>query len=179
MPLKFKIYYACALYVLLWVVTMMSFICFAFFRENHGSPSANDYLILSAFWVVFGLYILKVTFSLRALRQYKLQALPGKAEKVFFIIFFAFTALFALIDIIACIAAIVDDAPDSLRGLVEHSNNPTVSNAAIIFAVSFFIITLSTIYLAIFDLVLAKAIKRKYYNSLANFEIGQIDATLN
>lgn len=162
MPVKFKIYYCCALGILLWGVGIVGIMVYQAILYRFFNTTG----ITAVFFpILIAVYITKGILSLRAIQQFKHTTMPGKKEKAFFIIFFVISIALSLLTLVACIFIIVEELNDS-------STITQIETNYILKAIigGYFVLCPCTVYITIFDLILAKAITEKYYDSLHDMD---------
>jgi len=167
MPVKFKIYYSVVIYVLLWAVGWLGYIGYmSIMKPLRGSEWAGVIIIAT----VLLLCVVKTVTSLAMLRHLKNTTQPGKAGRVFFIVFFAINILFVLLDGVA-IWGIVEIIFRPVSYDVQHSYpTPQVSVQEWLVFISVIVAGVAGILMAVFDLLLLKAIKNNYHDTMLSFE---------
>jgi len=171
MPLKWRIYYWCSLYIATWSISLFLFYLYSVSTVRYGS----DYLIFgSILFVVLLAFTWKAVLSVKTISHYKNAGMYTKKEKIFFIIGFCITAIFVLIGSYASIFAIV---PELMRSHDNLSSNILKSTYArqMLLSIPLFIAIICGLYVSIFDPVLLKAIRKKYYNTHLNFGETLVD----
>jgi len=167
MPLKFKFYYAASLYLLLWGSALVLFVAYTFVTEEFGG---QDFEWASLFLTIIILLLYKTALSIKAIRFYNKTILPSTLQKRLFIAGFCYIILFSVGISLLCLLLIVPE--DFLRTREYYS---TVRVRQLFLDISFFVANIAAIYLAIFDLILLKAIRIKQRDNLLSFEFEGVE----
>jgi len=162
MPLKWKIYNACATYLLVWGT---AFSLWGVYKTIENGVVNNDTIGIVVLFSILAIIIAKAVLSLKAIRHYKEATLPGRAEKVLFIIAFCFIVLFNTGALLAAIFFII---PEIYRR-DYNTNAPGLLEVVLVFGL--FAAGVVSVYLVITDLMLLKAIRKKQQDNLLSFEI--------
>jgi hypothetical protein len=165
MPIKFKIYYASSIYMLLWSTGIFIYGAYSMLTEDFARGDTGIGLLIL---LAFGLTGVKTIFNLRALRNYKQSSMPSGTERVLFIIGFCFIILMAIGLLLLSFFVII---PSDFRRQA-YNDSYSISNYRLLFVdSSFFIAGACAIHMAIYDLILLKEIGRKQIDNLLSFEI--------
>ncbi len=164
MPLKWKIYYACCLYTLSWITIIYAVAGFATIKDGFRDTTA---LAISLALLVFVIIVGKCLLSFRAISHYKNNTLQSKIEKVLFIISFGLIILVAIGIVLLSIFIIIPEDLLSRGDIYEAPRKIPLSELVLDY--SFFAGGVCSIFLAIFDLILLKAIRKRYYDTLLSF----------
>jgi len=162
MPTKYKIHYACTIYLLLWASGM--FLLGLYFTVSEpGSNAAGPVLFL----FILALVITKATTGLLVIKHYKKSTLPSKALRVIFIIGFGIICLVALTIVLLSVFLIIPE--DFTRHRDDMYGGQRYDE--LLLDISFFIGGICAIYVAIFDLVLLNATQKQHEENLLSFEL--------
>ncbi len=168
MPVKWKIYYACSLYLPLWSCAMMILLLFNP-QANKADPDNLNFTIF--FCSMFLILILKSILSFKGVSHYKRNTRHSKTERILFIVGFGLNVLIAIVFSIVSVLVSIN--------LIKYKGgvNTDVRYYAgqLLYAVSFLTTAICCIYFSIFDLILLRAIRKKYYSSMLNFGEDIID----
>jgi hypothetical protein len=163
MPLKWKIYYWCSLHLLLYATLLFFNSCFNLLTEGVNAEKIINFALGLVFLVALSA---KAELSIKGVHHYKNGRLFSKTGRIFFIIGFCVFGGFTLFGIWFSISSVI---------LVDFSNKQNLesfsSRRYFIMDCLFLMAVVSSTVLAIFDLMLLKAIRKKYNDSIES--IGQ------
>lgn len=166
MPLKFKLYYASSLYLLIWSAWLFLYGSYETFTDDHTDGNfIYDFLAL----FLIALIIFKAILSLKATCYYKNSISYSKSGKIVFIIGFCINVVLFIGILLLCIFVIIPDFRQ------ERDYDSTPSYETRLMSISFVITVICSAYLCIFDLILLKAISKKQRENLLSFELETND----
>ncbi len=151
---------------MLWCAGFLLLTAYFYFTQSH-SDSAFVFVLL--LWLLLGACITKAVFSFRAVHHFKNKTVPAKSEKVWFIILFSLNILFAAIVFLLSVLEVIP-SDFSQQGFVLSKGH--VNYRELLMDCSLFAVFFSSAYLAVFDLMLLKAVRKTHYDDLMSFEIG-------
>jgi hypothetical protein len=170
MPVKFKIYYACSLYLLLWGCAMTTFLYLTPLKDRLGRPNTAITITMCLLFVIL---IVKSLLSIKAVHHYKSNTRHSKGGRRLFISTFCLTILVTLI--MSATAILM------LGNLIKNGEDTDAQGhvyiSQLLYHVLYFTATACSIYLCILDLILLKAIRKGYYNPMLNFGKDIIEPT--
>jgi hypothetical protein len=164
MPLKFKIYYACSLYLLLWAGGIFSYGLYSMLTDTSHDNTLPQYFAL----FILTLIVYNAASSMVAVRRYRKSKMPSKVGRVLLIIGFAFNCLLSLAILALLIFVVV---PDDFFRITDTSQYGLSSTTVFLQDVSIFLADVCAIQLAATGLALLKATNKKYNDNLLSFEI--------
>ncbi|HVX49425.1 MAG TPA: hypothetical protein VHB48_04680 [Chitinophagaceae bacterium] len=162
MPVKFKLYQACAYYLLLWATC---FIIWAIYQTLRYGSGGNPVIIVLVFLTLAGV-IAKAVLSIKAIKYYKQLTAPGRAEKTAFITAYGFIILLAAGLLLLIIFVIIPD--DFIN---RHDTTLLPAGDVVIMDTSIMLANAAAIYFTITDPALLKAIRLRQYKNLFSFEL--------
>lgn len=162
MPAYIKMYYAFAIYLLLWAVGISIVFTYAIIVD--GGSSVSDILFMVTAYIVFVLALLKSLVSLKACKRYKQQAQLTIAERDVFIAAYLFIICFAVGTLLIGLDEIRNDFI-----LYYEKSRPIITS--VMFDTSLLLAAMAGIYFAITDFILLKAIRKKHEDSLLGFDV--------
>jgi hypothetical protein len=157
MHLKFKIYYWCILYALIWTISLLVIVIFSVFKQGFKDDVLFTFLLL----IVLLLPVLKCILSLRFFNHFKKGSIYTNKERVFFFILYSVNVLATTLGCIACFAEISNAG-------TEYTTYYTVR----IFDASLIIATACGIYFIFMDIILLRAICKKYHQDIDSIGIN-------
>ncbi len=135
-----------------------------------GDEANAFYQILSIFLML--LIITKTVMSIGAVQRYTKNKQFSKTGRVLFIIGFGLICLVAIGLLLMCVFVIV---PEEFFKHPFEKYGPSLKD--LLMDISFFVATICAINIAIFDLVLLKAIRTKNEENLLSFELDETNKT--
>lgn len=164
MPLKFKLYYACAMYLLLWASL---FFMWMFYQSAIHGMGSEIGIILTAFLIV-ALNIVTGVTGIRAIKHYKQASSLSKTERAVFIAMYCFNILFAIgVSLLLGLVII----PEMFRRRDYFDYIPRLNIEDLALSTGLLFAGIASIYLAVTGLFLLKAIRLKQRENLLSFEI--------
>ena len=160
MPLKWRIYYLCCLYMLLWSITLLFVLCYGVIRTRF---STETLLYAGIILAILAIPVFKSILAIRGLNHYKNGTLQSKAERKTFVVSFCLVALFAIGCLMLCIFEIIP------QDFMHHPNSDYIAHRdypEMVLDYATFLLTICSLLVAASDLFLLKAIHKKYYDSL-------------
>jgi len=161
MPLKWKIYYLCSLYLLL---SCTVFFCMLVYTAITTSSAAGEiiksYIIAAA---VLAALSFKSVLSIRAIGHFKNYTPHSKFERAAFIAGFCFTLIFGITGFVLCLTIMIPE------DFTRHGDQQPLAFgdfSEMVIDFSLFATVLCCLFFAVFDLFLLKAIRKRYYNNL-------------
>jgi hypothetical protein len=152
MPLKWKIYYTCCLYIMVWLLFISIFVCLDSF--DSAFPFGLETIILPSIFVTLSfLAIAKPLVSIYGIDA----SCYSKAKKGFFIVNFY------------CMGIAGSLASFYSAYLIVQSFKYSCCNYLNFFDASFLIANFCAIYTSAFDFILLKKIHKKFFTSIYNF----------
>ncbi|HWB24693.1 MAG TPA: hypothetical protein VG738_04395 [Chitinophagaceae bacterium] len=163
MPIKFKLYQACALYLLLWG---SGFLLWAIYESVRSGIERNDAVPIILAFLILSLVVVKAVLSIRAVKHYRDAALHTKYEKGLFIAGYCFIILFTAGILLLIVFVIVpEDFYRRYKLGYQLAPQEALMDTGICLADA------AAIYLAILGLPLLKAIRARQAENLMSFEI--------
>ena len=157
MEMKWKIYYLCSLYLLLWAASVICIIVYGLFDPH---KVANNIVISIAFAVLL-IIIANSVISIRFLSLHKKGSCYSKPAHLAFYISYGFIIVFTTASLILLATAL----PQAIKKREFNGGMDIALNAALVLA------TICLLYISILAPSLAKAIRTNYLNSIET--IGQ------
>jgi hypothetical protein len=170
MPIKFRIYYACSLYLLLWSCTTGTLLYFKPLKDDGNHSNAS---LATTMYVLLVILILKSLLSIKSIQHYKTNTRYSKAGRKLVIAAFILTIIVTLFMSTTAIFML----GDIINNGEDRDSQGHVYINQILFHICFFSAVACSIYLCIFDLILLKAIRKGYYNPMLNFGKDIIEPT--
>lgn len=166
MPLQFKLYYACAMYLLLWG---SGFFMWMFYQSAAHGTGSETAIIFTAFLIV-ALVTATGFMDIRAVKRYKEASLLSKTEKRFFIALYCFIILFAIgVSLLLGLLII----PEELRRRNYDGYMGRINMEDLVLTGGLLLAAIAAIYLAVTGLLLLRAIHLKHRENLLSFEIEE------
>lgn len=163
MPLKFKIYYSCAIGLLLWVVGIAIAAAFSFITDEF-TPVSDIFAEAAVASVILAITFIKGMASINAWKHYRHGTELTRKARRLFIVTYCYIVLFAAGLLLSCSLAII---PAFFTG----GNYYTPGLKDMLLDGSCILAAIIALYFAIVDLMLLKAIRKKHEDSLVNFEV--------
>jgi hypothetical protein len=152
MAVKWKIYYGCCVYLLLWNISLFCLIGYMFISDFH-KVEISDILLLTPL-----LMMGKPFTAFRLLEHLKNDTLVKNRELILFVAFFLMNIIYTVIIAIS-----------QIEVLIINSNS--FDNENIIMSISCCLFILASIYLLIFDMQLKNKMQKQYDDRIN--QIGQ------
>lgn len=166
MPLQFKLYYVCAMYLLLWG---SGFFMWMFYQSAAHGTGGETAVIFTAFLIV-ALVAATGVIGIRAVKRYKEASLLSKTEQRFFIALYCYIILFAIgVSLLLGLLII----PEELRRRNYNGYTGRINIEDMVLTGGLLLAGIASLYLAVTGLLLLKAITLKHRENLLSFEIEE------
>jgi len=168
MPVKWKIYYACTMYLFLWALGMVLYLLYLQLNELNGQafPGFMIACIVLAAWAY------KSVLSLTAIKHYKSAITYTDKQKKGFMVGYYLNCMLCVGTMALCAFVVIPNDFMSRGDLVPGPSSVEQLVDFLLFAA----LACAT-YLAAIDLALLKTIRQKQLDSLLNFELNDKENT--
>jgi len=165
MPVYIKLYYTCAIYFLLWFTGLGIWFTYNIIRyavhDRDGAIAAMLILLVLAVTLVKGLV------SIKAWQCYRRAAQLTTAAHRLFVTMYYFTLLLGL----GLLLLVIFVIPGDLRQ--NYTYGSWLSPTIILLDGGVLLLTIASVYFAITDWFMLKAIRKKQEENLMSFEVGE------
>jgi hypothetical protein len=161
MPLQWKIYFWCSLYALIWSATFF-FIVLKEYVASRNSYTDTEFLSGISLWLLFGM-VIKSSLSIKSLLHFKNGTMPLKFERKLIATSFSTTILFVIFLLWYLMLFLLEFIKYPPNFFNKEYGVAFLQITALISIVA---VIVSAIFINIYDIVMLKAIRKKYYDNL-------------